>query len=71
MNKELFRKLPKVDKLLAHPELEELSRSLNYHDFSQSIKSGVEFFRTGIQNGTITDFLEDEILIKIKELGKK
>ncbi|MGL5542883.1 MAG: L-seryl-tRNA(Sec) selenium transferase [Fusobacteriaceae bacterium] len=71
MNKELFRKLPKVDKLLAHPELEELSRSLNYHDFSQSIKSGVEFFRTGIQNGTITDFSEDEILIKIKELGKK
>lgn len=71
MNKELFRKLPKVDKLLAHPELEELSKSLNYHEFSQSIKSGVEFFREGIQNGSITDFSEMEILCKIKELGKK
>ncbi|MGL5098503.1 MAG: L-seryl-tRNA(Sec) selenium transferase [Fusobacteriaceae bacterium] len=71
MNKELFRKLPKVDKLLAHPELEELSKSLNYHDFSQSIKSGIEFFRTGIQNGTMVDFSEEEVLIKIKELGKK
>lgn len=71
MNKELFRKLPKVDKLLAHPELEELSKNLNYHDFSQSIKSGIEFFRTGIQEGTIADFSEDEVLVKIKELGKK
>lgn len=71
MNKELFRKLPKVDKLLAHPELEELSKTLNYHDFSQSIKSGIEFFRTGIQDGTISDFSEVEVLTKIKEFGKK
>ncbi|MGL4980900.1 MAG: L-seryl-tRNA(Sec) selenium transferase, partial [Fusobacteriaceae bacterium] len=71
MNKELFRKLPKVDKLLAHSELEELSKNLNYHEFSQSIKAGIEFFRNGIQDGTILDFSEHDVLSKIREFGKK
>lgn len=71
MNKELFRKLPKVDKLLAHPELETLARDMSYHDFSQSIKSGIEFFRIGIQDGSVTDFSENDVIGKINEIARK
>lgn len=70
MNQELFKKLPKVDKLLAHKELETLSKEMTYYTFVETIKSGIEFFRNKIQNKEILDFLEKDVLEKIKELGQ-
>lgn len=71
MNKELFRKLPKVDKLLSHKELEDMSKEMSYHDFSQSIKIGIEFFRNAIQREEISDFSESDVILKIRELGER
>lgn len=68
--KELFRKLPKVDKLLNSPQLESLSKELNYHSFSESIKEGIKFFRKAISEGKINEFQEEEIIEKIKEISK-
>ncbi|MGL5126069.1 MAG: L-seryl-tRNA(Sec) selenium transferase, partial [Fusobacteriaceae bacterium] len=68
--KELFRKLPKVDKLLNDEKLENLSKELNYYTFSTSIKEGIEFFRKKISAGEIKDFKEEDVIEKIKEISK-
>ena len=48
MKGKLFQKLPKVDKLLNCKELEVLGKEMDYFTFSESIKSGINFFREKI-----------------------
>lgn len=70
MKSELFRKLPKVDKLLNSEELRELAHGMDYHTFSETIKKGIEIFRDGINTGKIIDFSEKEVIEKIIELSE-
>lgn len=48
MKRELLRQLPKVDYLLKHEKLENYGKNTDYYTFSQSIKEGIDFFRTQI-----------------------
>ncbi|MGL5123200.1 MAG: L-seryl-tRNA(Sec) selenium transferase [Fusobacteriaceae bacterium] len=70
MDKELLKKLPKVDKLLIHKELESLAKETTYYTFIETIKSGIEYFRTQILAKEIVAFTEKDVLEKIKELGQ-
>ncbi|MGL6063637.1 MAG: L-seryl-tRNA(Sec) selenium transferase [Fusobacteriaceae bacterium] len=70
MDNELLKKLPKVDKLLAHKELETLAKETTYYVFVETIKSGIEFFRNRILAKEILSFTEEDVLEKIKALGQ-
>ena len=54
MKRELLRKLPRVDSLLKHKELEEYGKNIDYYTFSDSIKKGITFFREEILNDNIS-----------------
>ena len=69
MKKNLFQKLPKVDILMKSEKLEEISKKMSYHNYYQAVKDGIEFFRNKIKNREITDFTEDEVISKIKEIS--
>ena len=69
MEKNLFQKLPKVDILMKSEKLEEISKKMSYHNYYQAVKDGIEFFRNKIKNREITDFTEDEVISKIKEIS--
>ncbi|MGL4391842.1 MAG: L-seryl-tRNA(Sec) selenium transferase [Fusobacteriaceae bacterium] len=68
---ELFRKLPKVDKLLASQELKNFAEEMSYHNFLETIKSGIEYYRNLIMNNQILDFDEQDVIEKIRELASK
>lgn len=42
---------------------------MSYHNYYQAVKDGIEFFRNKIKNREITDFTEDEVISKIKEIS--
>lgn len=69
MEKNLFQKLPKVDILMKSEKLEEISKKMSYYNYYQAVKDGIEFFRNKIKNREITDFTEDEVISKIKEIS--
>lgn len=71
MKRELLRKLPRVDYLLKHKELEEYGKEIDYYTFSKSIQKGISFFRESILNDSITSFEENDVILKIKEILKK
>ena len=71
MKGELLRKLPKVDYLLKHKELEEQGRETDYYTFSESIKKGISFFREEVLNNNIVSFEEKDVIDKIKNILKK
>ena len=71
MKRELLRKLPRVDSLLKHKELEEYGKNIDYYTFSDSIKKGITFFREEILNDNISSFEEKDVIEKIKSIIKK
>ncbi len=71
MNKELFKKLPKVDEVKKLPEIDELSNTMDYYNFAEGIREGIEGFRRGILDGTIEDFQVSDVIEKIKTILKK
>lgn len=71
MKRELLRKLPRVDYLLKHKELEEYGKEIDYYTFSKSIQKGISFFRESILNDSILSFEENDVILKIKEILKK
>ena len=71
MKGKLFQKLPKVDKLLNCKELEVLGKEMDYFTFSESIKSGINFFREQISRDEIKIFTDTEIIEKIIEIANK
>lgn len=68
MKRELLRKLPKVDYLLSHKELETKGKSTDYYTFLNSVKEGISFFREEILNDRIQDFTENDVIEKIKKV---
>ena len=71
MKGKLFQKLPKVDKLLNCKELEVLGKEMDYFTFSESIKSGINFFREQISRDEIKNFTDTEIIEKIIDIANK
>lgn len=71
MKRELLRQLPKVDYLLKHKELENYGKNTDYYTFSQSIKEGIDFFRTQILNDKILSYDENQVIEKIQEILNK
>lgn len=71
MSKELYRKLPKVDKLLNSQDLIVLSKEMDYHSYLDTIKLGIEFFREAISKSEISDFQEKDVINKIIEIGSQ
>ncbi len=66
---ELFRKLPKVDKLINCGELKNFSRDVTHHIFVETIQNGIGYYRTLIEKNMILDFDEQDVIDKILELG--
>ena len=79
MKWELLRKLPKVDYLLQYNGLKEYGKNTDYYTFSESIKSGIDFFRQKILNGEYEENktqnleidLTERLVEKIKEILKE
>ncbi|MEG0022809.1 MAG: L-seryl-tRNA(Sec) selenium transferase [Cetobacterium sp.] len=72
MTQELFRKLPKVDKLLKETTFLELIETEGYPSVYNATSETIQEFRKNISNGLISDFTPDDIFktiinkIKIK-----
>ncbi|MEG2017333.1 MAG: L-seryl-tRNA(Sec) selenium transferase, partial [Clostridium sp.] len=62
MNKELLRKLPKIDELLKDESisrlLEENSRTL----VLESLRESIEFYRNGILKGSVTSITTEGVI---------
>ncbi|MGL4307830.1 L-seryl-tRNA(Sec) selenium transferase [Cetobacterium sp. SF1] len=62
MNKELFRQLPKVDKLLKLPLFIELIEKKGYNTVYEGVTLTIQWFRDGIMNSTISNLNEEDVI---------
>lgn len=68
MKKELFKQLPKVDEIIKIPEMLELSKNIDYFSFTEGIREGIDRYRKGIAEGTITEFHLEDVIKSIKNI---
>lgn len=62
MKKELFRKLPKVDKLLLSNSFKKLIEEKGYNTVYESVNEAIDTFRKAIANDRIETFTDEEII---------
>lgn len=67
----LFRKLPKVDKLLNDDRLKKIASNLNYSEFYNLITETINSYREKIKNKEIEDFELTDIINDIIKNSKK
>lgn len=60
---ELFRSLPKVDELLKHSQLADLSANVSYNVTLESARQVIDDARSDIKSGTQTDVLSEEDIV--------
>ena len=71
-HQELFRSLPKVDELLKHPRLADLSSRVSHNVTLESARSVIDGARADIKSGNQTTVLsEDEIVARVCEEVQK
>lgn len=72
MERELLRKLPKVDYLLQYSSLKEYGKNTDYFTFSESVREGIEFFREKILNDDLKNIenLDNEKNLTEKVINK-
>ncbi|WP_319200551.1 L-seryl-tRNA(Sec) selenium transferase [uncultured Ilyobacter sp.] len=66
MKKKLFKQLPKVDEIIKIPEIIELSKNIDYFNFTEGIRDGIDYFRQGIAQGSITELHLKDVVENIK-----
>ncbi|WP_320047482.1 L-seryl-tRNA(Sec) selenium transferase [uncultured Ilyobacter sp.] len=71
MKKELFKQLPKVDEIIKIPEIIELSKNIDYFNFTEGIRDGIDHFRQGIARGIITELHLKDVVETIKNIIEK
>ncbi|WP_372714326.1 L-seryl-tRNA(Sec) selenium transferase [Ilyobacter sp.] len=68
MKKELFRRLPKVDDIIKIDEIIELSKKIDYFNFTEGIREGIDHYRQGIKKGSITAFQSADVIRDIRNI---
>lgn len=68
MKKELFRQLPKVDEIIKIPEIIELSKKIDYFNFTEGIREGIDYYRQGITMGSITELDSGDVIRDIRNI---
>ena len=68
MKKELFRRLPKVDDIIKIDEIIELSKKIDYFNFTEGIREGIDYYRQGIKKGSITAFQSADVIRDIRNI---
>jgi L-seryl-tRNA(Ser) seleniumtransferase len=71
MKKELLRQLPKVDEIIKIPDMIELSKNIDYFNFTEGIREGIDHYRQNIVNGNITEFTLEDVIENIKNTLEK
>ena len=66
MKRKLFKQLPKVDEIIKIPEIIELSKNIDYFNFTEGIRDGIDYFRQGIAQGSITELHLKDVVENIK-----
>jgi L-seryl-tRNA(Ser) seleniumtransferase len=66
LKKKLFKQLPKVDEIIKIPEIIELSKNIDYFNFTEGIRDGIDYFRQGIAQGSITELHLKDVVENIK-----
>lgn len=62
MNKELLRKLPKIDELLKDENIEKLLKANSRTLVVESLRQSIEFFRNGILKGSVTSITTEGVI---------
>lgn len=71
MNQELFRKLPKVDKLLKLPLFTNLIEKKGYNSVYEGITLSIDSFRNSIMNNSIKSLSENDVIEKAMSIIQK
>ncbi|MCJ8341717.1 MAG: L-seryl-tRNA(Sec) selenium transferase [Cetobacterium sp.] len=71
MNQELFRKLPKVDKLLKLPLFTNLIEKKGYNSVYEGITLSIDSFRNSIMNNSIESLSENDVIEKAMNIIQK
>ncbi|SJZ41083.1 L-seryl-tRNA(Sec) selenium transferase [Cetobacterium ceti] len=71
MNQELFRKLPKVDKLLKLPLFTNLIEKKGYNSVYEGITLSIDSFRNSIMNNSIESLSENDVIEKAMSIIQK
>lgn len=71
MKRELFKKLPKVDEVIKLPVMKEMAKNIDYFNFTEGIREGIEKYRRGIIEGSIEEFTSEEIIAEIEAILTK
>lgn len=71
MKKKLFKQLPKVDEILKISEIIELSKNIDYFNFTEGIREGIDYYRQEIANESITELHIKDVVENIKIILKK
>lgn len=71
MKKKLFKQLPKVDEILKIPEIIELSKNIDYFNFTEGIREGIDYYRQEIAKESITELHIKDVVENIKIILKK
>jgi len=71
VKKKLFKQLPKVDEILKISEIIELSKNIDYFNFTEGIREGIDYYRQEIANESITELHIKDVVENIKIILKK
>lgn len=71
MNKELLRKLPKIDELLKEESITKLIEENSRTLVLESLRESIEFYRKGILKGSVTSLKEEQVIDLAEHLLKE